>query len=61
MPRYQFYLKEGIEKEKLNNLPNKPTNRDITIYFEKIRFEKEVLIWDLTKEVLDSDKDIKEK
>lgn len=61
MPRYQSFLTEGIEKEKLNNLPNKPTSKDIAIYFEKIRFEKEVLIWDLTKEVLDSDKDVKEK
>ena len=61
MPRYQSFLAEGIEKENLNNLPNKPTNKDITIYFEKIRFDKEILIWDLTKEILDSDKDIREK
>lgn len=60
-PRYKSLLDEWLNEELLNDLPNKPSNRDIVTYFNKISFEKEVLIWDLTKEVLDSDKDIKEK
>lgn len=73
-PWHKTLLKEWISEENIDKLPYKPSEEDVDIYFEKIRFNKEwkarnivrsILSWeytedDIDKKILDVEKELSE-